>query len=350
MNMKYEDYSLEDFLMDPFFVDWVKQPTEESAIFWRKWLTDHPEKATVVSEAKEIILSIGYKDQHYPSQKEFLEVLENIHGAEQNTPVLKKAYNSRYSLKVAASFLLFSFAFLLYFQYQNMLSPGESGAQTQEKTKWITKSTPRGAKLNLVLDDGTEIKLNSESSISFPQSFSHNDREVHLEGEAYFVVAEEKQRPFSVTSGNIVTTALGTSFNVKAYREDNHLTVSLTSGKAMIKDPGNTRSQEVILEPYQQTTFNKNSEEFSLSQFSDKDISWSRDIIVFKNASFEEIRHTLGRWYDVDFVIGSSVRNRGFTGQFENQSLETVLEGISFSVGFDYQIQSKEKRVIINGN
>ena len=348
IDMKYEDYSLEDFLMDPFFTDWVKQPTEESSFFWQKWLANHPEKASVISEAKEIILSIGYDNQYNPSQKEFLEVLENIHKAEGDSSIHKKATRPQYFWRVAAGFLIFSAAFLAYLHYQDILAPDKPLAQKEEKPKWITKSTPRGAKLNLVLGDGTEIKLNSESVISFPKSFSNRAREVRLEGEAYFEVAEDEQRPFSVTSGNIVTTALGTSFNVRAYQEDIDLVVSLTSGKVVIKDPGNIRSEQVILAPYQQTTFNKDSGEFSLSQFSDKDISWSRDIIVFEDASFSEIRNTLERWYDVDFIIASSVMNRGFTGEFENQSLETVLEGISFSVGFSYEVQSKEKRVIIN--
>ena len=76
--MDYKDYELEDLLSDDFFVAWVKQPNATTDHFWQKWLAQHPEKASIVAEAKWILTSVGYQNQLVPTEQEYQEVLKRV--------------------------------------------------------------------------------------------------------------------------------------------------------------------------------------------------------------------------------------------------------------------------------
>lgn len=203
------------------------------------------------------------------------------------------------------------------------------------------KSNPKGVKSHIKLPDGSSVWLNAASTISYEQSFSANERNVHLEGEAYFEVVKDAKRPFHVTSGNVVTTALGTSFNIKAYTDKN-VKVSLHTGKVKVHKKDS--SEQVILLPGQQA--NAGVSGLAVVEFNNLAVlGWKDGTIVFDNTDFDEMISVLEKWYDVTFVVKNlSLEERReikVFGEFENQTLDNVLKLLSHSMHFEYGIENK---------
>lgn len=251
-----------------------------------------------------------------------------------------------FALKVAASFiLLIGMAYLFY-------SNSEFGIIQKESIVQLEKSNARGERSTFRLSDGTIVKLNSGSKLRFNKAFESDKREVYLEGEAFFDVIKDSKRPFRVFSSGVVTTALGTSFNVKAFKTDkttNDIEVSLVTGKVNVyNEESNT---DLILIPGEQAIIRKSvglKRTFNESEI----LAWKDGVVHFQDTEFHEIVGELERWYDVDFEVNGlseseSHRLKG-TGKFntQKQTLKTILEVLSHSMNFEYDLS--EKKVSIN--
>ena len=209
----------------------------------------------------------------------------------------------------------------------------------------VVTYNPTGQKSKITLPDKSVIWLNAESSLSYVKGFSDSIRHIELEGEAYFEVEHDQDRPFVVETCGISTVALGTSFNVRNYPEENSIQVSLLSGKVRVMD--SKASNEVLLEPYEQVHFIKNSRALKMTQLANQQVSsWKDGIIHFKTSSFDKVIKTLERSYDV--VIDTSGYTRddwNYTAKFDNMSLEIVLTRIGYSEGFDFEIDGRNIRI-----
>lgn len=168
-------------------------------------------------------------------------------------------------------------------------------------TEERTIRTPRGKDMKIVLADGTEVLLNADSRLHFPTRFTDAKREVTLEGEAYFTVAKDKAHPFIVKSGNLVTTALGTEFNVKAY-DDNNACVTLINGSVAVNDVD--QKQKVVLTPGQDVS--SVDGKFVVADTNPKVFTyWKEGFFYFDNVPLVDILTELGRWYNVSVELKS---------------------------------------------
>lgn len=205
----------------------------------------------------------------------------------------------------------------------------------------IVKENPPGLKTLFKPPDGTSVKLNSLSKLHYSSDLGSGERHVFLQGEAFFEVASDTSRPFSVYTGNITTTAIGTSFNINSFPKNEDILVSLTSGKVVVKDTRD--NQSFILRPGEEVAYNKSLETMEIGEFNlFERISWKQNIIIFKNADMEEIHEVLERWYGVRITIDPNVNQTiSFTGEFENQPLENVLKSMAFATQLKYKINQK---------
>lgn len=210
------------------------------------------------------------------------------------------------------------------------------------------KSNPKGQKSVIVLRDGSRVKLNADSELSFPETFSDSSRIVYLKGEAFFEIARDVDRPFTVVTENIATTALGTTFNVKAFPEQADIEIVLATGKVKVV---NTNPSEIAkedgltLDPHFRATFSKANHGLHKDSIDvTETLAWKDGILYFQDARLDEIREKLERWYNVEFTVLDENRwgRRQFTGSFDNESLKNVLEGISFSSKFKYHITGRK--------
>lgn len=203
------------------------------------------------------------------------------------------------------------------------------------KVEWHTLSTPRGGQYNLRLPDGTEVWLNAASSITFPNSFTGNERQVKITGEAYFEVAQQKDQPFKVDiNGKASVEVLGTHFNINAYADEPYIATTLTEGAVKMTD----RQQSAVLSPGQQARINTKGMNVLKNADADLVLAWKNGLFRFEAASIEEVLRQLARWYDVDIVMEQNDPDILFSGEM-NRNLTLmqaliVLEkmGVRFSL------------------
>jgi ferric-dicitrate binding protein FerR (iron transport regulator) len=261
-------------------------------------------------------------------------------GHSQNRKPTKHRKSGYLHLRIAASFaILITFGTLTWFFANEFNSTIENN-----QAQIIIKSTTAGQKSKIFLPDGTEVWLNAKSKLSYFENFSDSIRVVHLQGEAFFDVNKEPDRPFIVESHGILTEAIGTSFNIDAY--DKNVEVALVEGKVEIKSTSGHVS-EILLNPGQMAQYNDIDSAFNLTGFSAVEtISWKEGILYFKDASFNEITERLKLWYGIEIELsGRKPPAKHYTGKFNNESLKNVMENISFALDFQYELSGKQLKI-----
>ncbi len=247
------------------------------------------------------------------------------------------------TFRVAASIIFFmAVGIMTFFILRHTPSNNEVIVETQIKR--IEKITPSGQKHTIFLPDGSIVVLNSESKLSYTGSFGEHVRMVELEGEAFFEVSKNVEKPFIVKSGGLITTALGTSFNVRGYRSENNTQVTLVTGRVLVESE-QKNDQKFILDPgfgvqylIEEGTIIK--EKISV----DKIIGWKDGILQFEDDDFQTVTKRLSRWYGVEFVIEKPFTGEGwrYSGWFKNDYLDNVLRSISFTQDFNYKIENEK--------
>ncbi len=199
-------------------------------------------------------------------------------------------------------------------------------AQANEKVKVVVNKlfVPAKTTYTITLSDGTEVFLNSNSSLEYPNIFSDKSREVTLTGEAYFDIAKG-DTPFVVKTEHTRTTAYGTAFNVNAYNE-NIVVSSLVRGSAgAVIDGG----KEVLMSPAEQLQLNVSTKEIKQSTFNiNKYEAWKDGYFWCDNGPVHSLLEDIGRWYDVKFeYVSTEVKNTLIIASiYREESIEKVIE------------------------
>ena len=204
-----------------------------------------------------------------------------------------------------------------------------------------TLLVPRGAEYKVSLADGTLVWLNSESELRYPVRFSGNRRTVYLKGEGYFVVAPDKDRPFTVSAGDDVDVrVLGTKFNVSAYAGDEEIITTLAEGSVEIVMSGDsTRMQS-----NEQVVFNKKEKTFYRGEVDASVYSaWKDGKFIFEDQPLERIMERLKRWYDMEvFYANDEVREYRLTGDLKKyENFEQAVRMIEEVAGLEVDINNK---------
>ena len=159
---------------------------------------------------------------------------------------------------------------------------------------------PRGGEFCLTLSDGTRVWVNSETSIQYPVAFGAKERRVFVQGEAYFEVAKDANKPFTVQFMSSSVTVLGTSFNIRAYPEEKRSQTTLAEGSVRIYSPGSS----MLLKPGEQAEVSALSGEMVKQEVEVKNFtSWKDGRFVFEQQPLEDIMRTLERWYDIRVIF-----------------------------------------------
>lgn len=199
---------------------------------------------------------------------------------------------------------------------------------------------PKGKTFTLVLSDGTVVHLNADTKLTFPSNFHPGkDREVFLNGEAYFEVVENKDAPFKVQTNDLKITVLGTQFLVNTYNQDPFAV--LTEGSVALQIADQPSPKTVII-PGQKATLK--SQKFEIKQVNTANyLSWIHGELVFENEPFLEIIKKIERRYNVQIInTYEAYNNVEFRGKFDNESIIDMLETFKESALFDYSIQNNQ--------
>lgn len=203
---------------------------------------------------------------------------------------------------------------------------------------------PRGGEFFVQLSDSTKVWLNSETKIKFPVKFRKGAvREVELiYGEAYFDVSSSEKHygaSFKVFTQFQVAEALGTAFNIKAYKDENEIATTLVEGKVSV----NLNDKKEILMPTQQLNYNTNNKTFTiLTVNTDFETSWHKGYFSFTGKPLKEIMKFISRWYDIDIEFENKLNeNIKFNGSLSrNQNIENILLTLKNTNNINYEIKS----------
>ena len=338
------------------------------------WVQKEESNKKYFSELKSIwtTLQLHNENPEYTAQDEFSRLSARIQLQQaldkrkviQISPLLTRQFFRRIFLPVAAS-ILFLLGFLGILSIYRQNNPDS----------YNEILTQRGEKSLITLADGTRIWLNSQTTLRYPSRADRKKVKVFLEGEAFFDVAKQKGRTFIVQASTLEIAALGTSFNVKSYRDEGIIETTVEEGKISItgKIGSKELKQPVLLTPNMQATFSKGSQEYHIEPIQKEEeesrlpdevtvqktkppaglpelilseqvdtrlySAWKDGKLVFRSECFEELALRMERWYDVQIMIeDQGLKDKKYTGTFEKETIEQALKALSLSMPFYYTI------------
>lgn len=381
MKMKYKNYQLDDFIQDEYFQKWVLQSDAMTDNFWDNWLSRNPDKKDVVNEAKQMVRLFA-SDEDKLAKEDFDTMWQHI--VDQRAKSTKRSPSTssgnttiRVMMRVAAVFLgIMALSLGIYFygslgSKQNLpmetrpqitlelqdgsikvIDEGQSGVITtsedgrvvnQQYDKLVYDNTdnengqtlvynqltvPYGRKFEVVLSDGSHIFLNSGSKLRYPVTFLKGQaRDVFLDGEAYFSVSKDEQRPFTVVTDDMNTQVYGTEFNVSSYKNESNTFTVLVEGSVGVYHSNNVEgTKPITIVPGQRAVYENGAIDVETANI-DKYIGWKQGKLVFVDDRFELILKELERNFDVQFENQyEALNDMEFTGTFAyGEPLEKIL-------------------------
>ena len=241
------------------------------------------------------------------------------------------------------------------YQTENLSSNGEeliytTDQNTTSKTDYNQLTVPRGGQFQIKLSDGTKIWLNSDSKLRYPVTFVNGENRIVelLYGEAYFDVSPSTAHngaTFKIHTQMQEVEVLGTEFNIKAYRDENHIYTTLVEGRVSISVGNKTEH----LSPGEQTVLNLENGHIATTTVDvNYDISWIKGFFSFKDKPLKEIMKVLSRWYDVEVSFENiTLEKVKFNGVLnKNQNIEDILTGIK-NTNFINAYDIKDKKITI---
>lgn len=307
-------------------------PEEEQLLL--EWFRNSASKDEILefyqqrwSEVPEDELPAEIQGRMYLRIKERMLEMENLHKEQEKRAFKLKSSFMRFLPYAATILLCISISFSFYLYTQNNLSASNEYIVSAEK----------GQRASVTLPDGTKVWLNSHTELRYKSDYGVKERNVFLNGEAYFEVSKDKEHRFVVNAGEMAVEALGTAFNVKAYNEDPDFVATLFEGsiKAGTGDDNN-----VILTPDQHVSLNRKSKSLTVG-ISENVLyarMWRNNELAFEKEKLDDIAVLLNRMYNVQLKFKSDkIRQYRFSGVIKNNSLDNVIEIISLTAPIIYE-------------
>jgi len=310
----------------------------DEAIETERWIEADPARREVAGQlravwAKADVAPAGWDaDAAWQSVEQRLEQMplaRSVLGPDRRPAV-------RWRLRVAAAaavVLLAIGASLLYTQF----GPGSKQSPTVSPVAMRDYVTPSGARAELNLSDGTQVMLGVASRLRVPTDYGVRDRQVFLEGEAYFDVRHDPARTFLVRTSGTVIQDLGTRFGIRAYSDDRAVQVVVAEGRVTLQGT-----------PLAQGQLGRAAGGGPVAVKTgvdvDRYLAWTQGRLVFDNTPLREALPQLDRWYDLDFRLGdSTLRGLPVTATFKNQPTDEVLDLLALTLGLR---QERHGRVV----
>jgi len=217
----------------------------------------------------------------------------------------------------------------------------------KESTQIIV-STKEGQRKKIMLPDSSVVELNSNSTLSYQQSFNKETRELLFTGEAFFDIKKNPKKPFIIRHEKMYIKVLGTSFNVRSYDDENEFEVYVKTGLVEIgENKASSKNQHIFgqFKPQDLFLYKHDTELAAIKHQVEENnfTGWRDQILIFENQKFTDVAEKLERWYGLNITIeDEALRAQQFTGEFKHLSIRQVLDLLQMSTPFEYQINGKE--------
>ncbi len=397
MVSKYPEYTIEELFEDKSFISWALHNKNKST--WENLFEKHPEFRKKAYKAREIIqlledsyelldeesvvemwqninrFELSYKQKikkikqrrligwaatiliivttgmtfyfnHNSNRSSYVFVSESVVGQSDNARLILSGGNE-IILQKDNSFITIDQDSKLIIDSDSIISLANAETEPMHNVEMNEVIIPFGKRSELLLVDGTKVWLNAGSRFAFPTHFVSDKREVFLEGEACFRVAENKNKPFVVKAGELDITVLGTYFDVSAYPSDNSIQTVLVEGSVAVKKNtllGLSKS-EIVMHPYQKVNFDKQLNEMNVFEVPDAKVymAWTEGWLQFSKESLFSVLNKLERYYNIKIKITKSFSSHELiTGKLDlKESLEEVMMALADVAQIDYIINEK---------
>jgi len=239
-------------------------------------------------------------------------------------------------MRVAAIFI--AAIFLGYLTYQITQK-----AHPEQKQEPILQeiTTQNGQQSRLTLSEGTNILLNAGSKIEFPKFFEEHKREVYLEGQAYFDVAEDPERPFLIHINGTMVQVLGTEFSVRAYPEDKSVQVVVKKGRVSLKTESSAEPKSALVTANELAKYDEKNDKLIAHPVKNIDLylGWINGTLNFKEARMSKVAIELERRFDVDVSFrDQEIKTMKLTAHLKSKRIKNVLDIIAFSLKIKYDL------------
>jgi transmembrane sensor len=343
---KYEKYSIEDFLSDGLFQDWVVSPTAEKDLYWHNISVKFPELSETINEAKNIAEALHNQPQNHPTEPQIKRIWQQIKVKTHITSPFTQFFNYQW-FSAASVIMLLTLSAVWWFINKGSDSSLYSQLVITSKERLVEVKNNDTKPFLVLLSDGSSVMLQKNSRLSYPQKFEGDTREVYLEGEALFEVAKNAEQPFFVYANELVTKVLGTSFVVKAYAEQKNVEVLVKTGKVsvyrlvMAQAKKITESKEldgVVITPNQQIVYGRATTEFKKSII-EQPIEVKTQTFEFKNESVSNILKNIQQAYGITIIYDENILSTcPLTASLSDEPLYGKLDLICRAIGADYQV------------
>jgi transmembrane sensor len=205
-------------------------------------------------------------------------------------------------------------------------------------------NTPRGGQYQLVLADGTRVWLNSASSLKYPTAFYGKERKVELSGEAYFEVAKNPSKPFTVSVNGMNVQVLGTHFNIMAYNDEKDIKTTLLEGSVKLSN----HDHQALLKPGQQGVLSEQQTAFNIKNVDVEDVvAWKNGFFAFNDEDIQTIMKRISRWYDVDVIFPEKFRRKNFGGTVSRfNDVSQVLNSLELTGSVHFKTEGRRITVM----
>ncbi|OAQ42370.1 hypothetical protein A5893_04470 [Pedobacter psychrophilus] len=329
--MDYNLYSAEDFASDESFINYFLKKDNDDFEFWENWKIHHPHKLDEIYNAEQLLGLLFLSLPESEVESEFNR-FENYLSQSNGFNKINSAGTAKNRLNIMVSIccgLLIFMGCLIYLTSTN--------AAKFRNQQIVTRHNPFGQRSIFQLNDGTKVTLNANSTLKFPEQFGEENRNVELEGEAFFEVTKDKSKPFNVKSENLTTTVLGTKFNINTHDIKETIKISLVEGKVKVTD--NNSKVAITLNPAQSISYQKNNHLITKASFNTKEIiSWKDGILSFKNASFDEVSQKIYTTFGIRLIDPDGKLNWDYTGEFNNSDYLSIIKSICYAKKLKYKI------------
>lgn len=204
----------------------------------------------------------------------------------------------------------------------------------------LTLSTEIKETKECLLPDGSKVWLNQSSEIRYPETFTGDTREIYLEGEAFFEIAPNADKPFIINANNTQTRVVGTSFGIRANKESEEVIVTVSTGVVNLLAEG--KSEHIQLRPGEQGICNIDEKKLEKNTNPDLNyLAWKTKVLIFKQSSLTEVAKVIADVYQTPVSVNSSVAGLHLTSTFDQLSLDEILQIIEITLGIKAEHNSQ---------
>lgn len=357
----YSQFSVEDFVQDAYFQEWVLNETPQTTQDWGMFCETYPDQKDNIAQAKSMVRALKIKDIPIAESDiqrgidRILAMTEETVEADIETPVVPLFQRTWF--RIAASIaLLIGVGFWWMNRGGEPLKTDENALYTEGGNTEQKVANVEDKPSTIILPDGSTVVLEKNSQIRYEKDFKGAVREVHLTGEALFDVVKNPNKPFIVYAGNLVTKVLGTSFRIKAFDKEKNVTVDVIRGRVSVfankkdkqKDP---ETDGLVLTPNQKVVFEKTEERLKRTLIEKPVVVVSQETLkhfVFDEAPVSQIFKALKEAYGVDIIYDEeTLKDCALTTTLKNEPLFDKLSIICKSIGATYKVV--DAQVVIHG-